>query len=63
MLDEGDVPMRFGDPPPCDRCGEPSIVQIVIVTFEGASPPDQFLCRAHAAAIYVESSQGTDTDF
>jgi hypothetical protein len=44
------VTVRF-DPPPCDRCGEPSILQIVTVTFEGASPPDQFLCRLHAPAL------------
>jgi hypothetical protein len=54
--------MRFGDPPLCDRCREPSIVQIVIVAFEGPSPPDQFLCRAHAAAVYVESRNGMDID-
>jgi hypothetical protein len=54
--------MRFGDPPPCDRCREPSIVQIVILAFEGSSPPDQFLCRAHASAVYVESRNGADSD-
>jgi hypothetical protein len=54
--------MRFGDPPPCDRCHEPSIVQIVVLAFEGPSPPDQFLCRTHAAAVYVESRNGMDID-
>jgi hypothetical protein len=39
--------VRF-DPPPCDRCEEQSILQIITVAFEGPSPPDQFLCRAHA---------------
>jgi hypothetical protein len=39
--------VRF-DPPRCDRCGEASILQIITVAFEGVSPPDQFLCRAHA---------------
>jgi hypothetical protein len=54
--------MRFGDPPPCDRCREPAIVQIVILAFDGPSPPDQFLCREHASAIHVTSHLGTDTD-
>jgi hypothetical protein len=56
--------VRF-DPPPCDRCGEASILQIITVAFEGSSPPDQFLCRAHAPAGNSEPSSDTeeDTDF
>jgi hypothetical protein len=48
------------DPPPCDRCGEPSILQIVTVSYEGESPPDQFLCRTHAPPSRPESSRGSD---
>ena len=40
--------MAFGDPPPCDRCRERSVVRIVTIVFDAASPPDQFLCRVHA---------------
>jgi hypothetical protein len=41
------VPVKF-EPPRCDHCEAPSILQIITVVFEGASPPDRFLCRAHA---------------
>jgi hypothetical protein len=47
--------IRF-DPPPCDRCGEPSILQIVTVAYEGPSPPDQFLCRVHAPQRGAEAA-------
>ena len=40
--------MAFGDPPPCDHCGERSVVRIVTIVFDAPSPPDQFLCGAHA---------------
>ena len=62
IFEQGDSFMRFGDPPPCDRCREPSIVQIVILAFEGSSPPDQFLCRAHASGVYEEAHNGTGTE-
>jgi hypothetical protein len=54
--------VRF-DPPLCDRCGEPSIVQIVTVSFEGESPPDQFLCRAHAPQSRGEPPDDEGADF
>jgi hypothetical protein len=54
------VTIRF-DPPPCDRCGEPSILQIVTVAYEGESPPDQFLCRAHAPPHSVGPPAHGDT--
>jgi hypothetical protein len=41
------VPVHF-EPPRCDHCEAASILQIITVVFEGASPPDRFLCRAHA---------------
>ena len=40
--------MAFGDPPPCDRCRERSVVRVVTIVFDGPSPRDQFLCRVHA---------------
>jgi hypothetical protein len=40
--------VAFGDPPPCDHCRERSAVRIVTIVFDAPSPPDQFLCRAHA---------------
>jgi hypothetical protein len=43
--------VAFGDPPPCDQCREPSAVRIVTIVFEGLSPPDQYLCRAHAPNV------------
>jgi hypothetical protein len=49
------------DPPPCDRCGERSILQIVTVSFEGPSPPDRFLCRAHAPSSVSGGASGDST--
>ena len=49
------------DPPRCDHCDKESILQIITVAFEGSSPPDQFLCRAHAPSsrgAAPESSTG-----
>ena len=54
--------MAFGDPPPCDHCGERSVVRIVTIVFDAPSPPDQFLCRVHApkneAPVRGESGAG-----
>jgi len=56
--------VAFGDPPPCDRCRERSVVRIVTIVFDAPSPPDQFLCRVHApsneAPVTDESRAGTD---
>jgi hypothetical protein len=41
------VPVHF-ELPRCDHCEAASILQIITEVFEGASPPDRFLCRAHA---------------
>ncbi len=46
------------DPPPCDRCEQEAIVQIIIVAFEGPSPSDQFLCKAHAPSMPTVSENG-----
>jgi hypothetical protein len=42
--------VRFGEPPPCDLCKQPSVVQVVTLAFDGPSPPDKFLCRQHASS-------------
>jgi len=47
--------VRFGEPPPCDLCKEPSVFQVVTLAFEGPSPPDRFLCRQHASTTTAET--------
>jgi hypothetical protein len=47
--------VRFGEPPPCDLCKQPSVMQVVTLAFEGPSPPDKFLCRQHASTTTGEA--------
>jgi hypothetical protein len=49
------------DPPPCDRCAQEAIVQIIIIAFEGPSPSDQFLCKAHPPSMPTVPENGGPT--
>jgi hypothetical protein len=53
---------QFGRAQPCDHCNEPSVVQIITVVFDGPSPADQFLCRAHAPSPPVNTPHRTDAN-